>query len=50
MVMNKQTKILMDTVLYLANKVWDIIEENELQDEQEVLNYLDELNEISIRG
>lgn len=48
--MNKQTKILMDTVLYLANKVWDIIEENELQDEQEVLNYLDELNEISIRG
>ena len=47
--MNKQTKILMDTVLYLANKVWDIIEENELQDEQEVLNYLDELNEISIR-
>lgn len=50
MVMNKQTKVLMDTVIYLANKVWDIIEENELQDEQEVLNYLDELNEISIRG
>lgn len=50
MVMNKQTKVLMDTVIYLANKVWDIIEENELQDEQEVLNYLDELNEISVRG
>ena len=50
MVMNKQTKILMDTVIYLANKVWDIVEENELQDEQEVLNYLDELNEISVRG
>lgn len=50
MVMNKQTKVLMDTVLYLANKVWDIIEENELQNEQEVLDYLDELNEISIRG
>lgn len=48
--MNKQTKILMDTVIYLANKVWDIIEENELQDTQEVLNYLDELNEISVRG
>lgn len=48
--MNKQTKILMDTVLYLANKVWDIIEENELQDEQEVLQYLDTLNEISVRG
>lgn len=40
----------MDTVIYLANKVWDIIEENELQDTQEVLNYLDELNEISVRG
>lgn len=50
MVMNKQTKILMDTVIYLANKVWDIIEENELQDEQEVLSWLDTLNEISIRG
>ena len=50
MIMNKQTKILMDTVLYLANKVWDIIEENELQDEQEVLQYLDTLNEISVRG
>ena len=50
MVMNKSIKILMDTVLYLANKVWDIIEENELQDEQEVLNYLDELNEISVKG
>lgn len=48
--MNKQTKVLMETVLYLANKVWDIIEENELQDEQEVLDYLDELNEISVRG
>ena len=50
MVMNKQTKILMDTVIYLANKVWDIVEENELQDEQEVLSWLDTLNEISIRG
>ena len=50
MVMNKSTKVLMDTVLYLANKVWDIIEENEWQDEQEVLNYLDELNEISVKG
>lgn len=50
MVMNKQTKILMDTVIYLANKVWDIIEENELQDEQEVLSWLDTLNEISVRG
>lgn len=50
MVMNKQTKVLMDTVIYLANKVWDIIEENELQDEQEVLSWLDTLNEISIRG
>lgn len=49
MVMNKQTKILMDTVIYLANKVWDIIEENELQDEQEVLSWLDTLNEISVR-
>lgn len=48
--MNKQTKILMDTVIYLANKVWDIIEENEWQDEQEVLQYLDTLNEISVRG
>lgn len=48
--MNKSIKVLMDTVLYLANKVWDIIEENELQDEQEVINYLDELNEISVRG
>ena len=48
--MNKQTKILMDTVIYLANKVWDIIEENELQDEQEVLSWLDTLNEISVRG
>ena len=48
--MNKQTKILMDTVIYLANKVWDIVEENELQDEQEVLSWLDTLNEISIRG
>lgn len=50
MVMNKQTKVLMDTVIYLANKVWDIIEENELQDEQEVLSWLDTLNEISVRG
>lgn len=50
MVMNKQTKILMDTVIYLANKVWDIVEENELQDEQEVLSWLDTLNEISVRG
>jgi len=40
----------MDTVIYLANKVWDIIEENELQDEQEVLSWLDTLNEISVRG
>lgn len=40
----------MDTVIYLANKVWDIVEENELQDEQEVLSWLDTLNEISIRG
>ena len=48
--MNKQTKILMDTVIYLANKVWDIVEENELQDEQEVLSWLDTLNEISVRG
>ena len=48
--MNKSIKVLMDTVLYLANKIWDIIEENELQDEQDVLNYLDALNEISIRG
>ncbi len=48
--MNKQTKILMDTVLYLANKVWDIIEENELQNEQGVIDFLDSLNEISIRG
>jgi len=39
----------MDTVIYLANKVWDIIEENELQDEQEVLSWLDTLNEISVR-
>ena len=50
MVMNKQTKILMDTVIYLANKVWEIVEENELQDEQEVLSWLDTLNEISVRG
>lgn len=49
MVMNKQTKILMDTVIYLANKVWDIIEENEWEDEQETLTWLDILNEISIR-
>jgi hypothetical protein len=40
----------MDTVIYLANKVWDIVEENELQDEQEVLSWLDTLNEISVRG
>lgn len=50
MIMNKQTKVLMDTVIYLANKVWDIVEENELQDEQEVLSWLDTLNEISVRG
>lgn len=48
--MNKSTKVLMDTVIYLANKVWDIIEENELQNEQDVIDFLDELNEISIRG
>lgn len=47
--MNKQIKVLMDTVLYLANKVWESVEENELQDEQEVLDWLDSLNEISIR-
>ena len=40
----------MDTVIYLANKVWDIVEEKDLQDEQEVLSWLDTLNEISIRG
>jgi len=39
----------MDTVIYLANKVWDIIEENEWEDEQETLTWLDILNEISIR-
>ena len=49
MVMNKSTKVLMDTVTYLANKVWDIVEENEWQDEQDTLDWLDNLNEISIR-
>lgn len=40
----------MDTVLYLANKIWDIVDEENLQDSQEVIDFLDNLNEISIRG
>lgn len=40
----------METVIYLANKVWEIVEENELQDDPEIIDFLDSLNEISIRG
>lgn len=47
--MNKSTKILMDTILYLTSKVLEIIEENDLQNEQDVLDFLDSLNELSVK-
>lgn len=39
-----------DEIILLLEQVWNIIEKEELENTQEVLDFLDKLNEYSIRN
>lgn len=46
----KMLEDLMDESVKLLDEIWTYIKENNLENDQTVLNWLDTINEISIRN
>lgn len=46
----KMLEDLMDESVKLLDEIWTYIKENDLENNQKVLNWLDTINEISIRN
>ena len=46
----KMLEDLMDESVKLLDEIWTYIKENNLENNQKVLNWLDTINEISIRN